>query len=173
MSLVFRKILVPTDFSETADTALYYAKELALQFGAELHLLHVCEDPMLLSGWPLSEPGSAAEVGEEAAALREQLTNLIPPERRKQLKAEVHVILGDSTGASISRYAQDGEFELIVMGTHGRGAIGHTLMGSVAEKVVRSAPCPVLTIRRRTSLHIDRAADRRLETTMGRGACLV
>lgn len=166
MSLVFRKILVPTDFSETADTALYYAKELALQFGAELHLLHVCEDPMLLSGWPLFEPGSPPEVGKEAAALRERLTNLIPPERRKQLKAEVHVILGESSGVAISRYAKDGEFELIVMGTHGRGAISHALMGSVAEKVVRSAPCPVLTIRRRTSPHTEVAVDRLVEATM-------
>lgn len=166
MGLVFRKILVPTDFSETANTALYYAKELALQFGAELHLLHVCEDPMLLGGWPLSEPGSAPEVGEEAAALRAQLTNLIPPERRKELKAEVHVILGDPTGAAISRYAKDGEFELIVMGTHGRGAISHALMGSVAEKVVRSAPCPVMTIRRRTPAHTEVAADWLVEASM-------
>ena len=52
MSLAFRKILVPTDFSETAGTALYYAVQLARQFDGELHVLHVCEDPMLLAGWP-------------------------------------------------------------------------------------------------------------------------
>ena len=75
MSLVFRKILVPTDFSETAETALHYAKELARQFGGELHLVHVCEDPMLLAGWPVLASDPAPEVGEEAAALREQLKN--------------------------------------------------------------------------------------------------
>jgi nucleotide-binding universal stress UspA family protein len=166
MSLIFRKILVPTDFSETADTALYYGKELALQFGAELHLLHVCEDPMLLSGWPLLEPRSGPDVGEEAAALRERLTNLIGTERRQELRAEVHVIVAAPTGLAISRYAKEGEFELIVMGTHGRGPVSHAIMGSVAEKVVRTAPCPVLTIRRRTSAHPNAAVDRMPEATM-------
>ena len=147
MSLVFRKILVPTDFSETAETALYYAKELARQFGAELHLLHVGEDPMLLAGWSMLASGPASDVGEEAAVLREQLKDLLTADDQKLLKTEVHVILGQPTGVAISRYAVEGEFELIVMGTHGRGALAHTLMGSVAEKVVRSAPCPVLTIR--------------------------
>ena len=63
------------------------------------------------------------------------------------MKVEVHVIVGQPTGLAISQYAAEHEFELIVMGTHGRGALAHALMGSVAEKVVRSAPCPVLTIR--------------------------
>ena len=147
MSLVFRKILVPTDFSETAGTALHYAKELARQSGGELHLLHVGEDPMLLAGWTALASGPTPEVNEEAAALREQLKSLFTPEDRTQLKTEVHVIAGQPTDLAISRYAVEGEFELIVMGTHGRGALTHALLGSVAEKVVRSAPCPVLTIR--------------------------
>lgn len=162
MSLVFRKILVPTDFSETAATALYYAKELARQFDAELHLLHVCEDPMLLAGWPVLAANAAPEVGEEAASIREQLKNLFSPEDRAQLKTEVHVIVGEPTGLAISRYAVEGEFELIVMGTHGRGALTHTLVGSVAEKVVRSAPCPVLTIGHPT--HRKIAAERLQDT---------
>ena len=65
------------------------------------------------------------------------------------MKTEVHVILGQPTGLAISRYAAEHEFEIIVMGTHGRGSLTHALIGSVAEKVVRSAPCPVLTIRHR------------------------
>ena len=158
MSLVFRKILVPTDFSETAETALYYAKELARQFGAELHLLHVAEDPMLLAGWTPMAANPTAEVGAEASALREELKNLFSPEERVQLKTGVHVIAGELTGVAISRYAVEGEFELIVMGTHGRGAVAHALIGSVAEKVVRSAPCPVLTIRH--SAHRKAAIDR-------------
>lgn len=167
MSLVFRKILVPTDFSETAETALYYAKELARQFGAELHLLHVCEDPMLLSGWPALASGPVSDVGEEAAVLREQLKSLVTPEDGKTLKTEVHVVVGQPTGLAIAQYALDGEFELIVMGTHGRGALAHTLMGSVAEKVVRSAPCPVLTIRHPTGRRI--AAERLQETSAPAG----
>jgi universal stress protein A len=147
MSLTFRKILVPTDFSETAATALYYAKELARQFGAELHLLHVCEDPMLLSGWPTFTSESTSDIGEEAAVLRDQLKTLVTTEGAEPLKTEVHVVVGQPTGFAIAQYALDGEFELIVMGTHGRGPVTHALLGSVAEKVVRSAPCPVLTIR--------------------------
>ena len=98
MSLVFRKILVPTDFSETAETALYYARELARQFGAELHLLHVAEDPMLLAGWTPMAANPAPEVGAEAAALREELKDLFSPEERAQLKTGVHVIAGELTG---------------------------------------------------------------------------
>ena len=147
MSMIFRKILVPIDFSETAETALHYAKELARQAGAELILLHVLEDPMLLAAWPVMSGGPAVETGDEGVAMREQLKNLLTSEDRAQIKTAVHVIVGDPTGLAISRYAVEGEFELIVMGTHGRGALAHALLGSVAEQVVRSAPCPVLTIR--------------------------
>ena len=168
MSLAFRRILVPTDFSETAETALYYAIQLARMFDGELHLVHVCEDPMLLSSWPILAPGPAPEVGEEAAVLRAQLKTLLKTEDANRLKSEVHVIVGDPTGLAISRYAAENEFELIVMGTHGRGAVTHALMGSVAEKVVRSAPCPVLTIRHPT--HRKIAMDKLRETFVTPGA---
>ena len=148
--MVFRKILMPTDFSDTAGTALYYAKELAHQFNAELHLLHVAEDPALVAGWPVMPSGPASEVGEEVAAFREELKKLLGSDNRTPLKTEVHVIFGQPTGLAISRFAAEHEFELIVMGTHGRGPLTHALMGSVAEHVVRSAPCPVLTIRHPT-----------------------
>lgn len=165
--MVFRKILVPTDFSETAGTALYYAKQLAHQFDAELHLLHVCEDPMRLAGWPVLVTTPAPEVGEEVAVLREELTNLLASDDRTPLKAEVHLIIGQPTGLAISRYAAEHEFELIVMGTHGRGPITHALMGSVAESVVRSAPCPVLTIRH--PIHRKVALDQLRETSTAAG----
>jgi nucleotide-binding universal stress UspA family protein len=102
---------------------------------------------MVLAGWPPVPVESASEVGEEAAAVREQLSQLLTPDDRARLKTGVHVIVGQPTGLAISRYAMQQEFELIVIGTHGRGALTHALLGSVAEKVVRSAPCPVLTIR--------------------------
>jgi nucleotide-binding universal stress UspA family protein len=165
--LVFRKILVPSDFSETAETALYYAGQLAGQFEGELHVLHVCEDPMQLAGWPVLGSGAAPEVGEEAAALRAQLKTLLQS-GNEGLKAEVHVIVGQPTGLAISRYAAEHEFELIVMGTHGRGPFTHALLGSVAEKVVRSAPCPVLTIRH--PAHRKIAADRLRQTDAAVGS---
>jgi nucleotide-binding universal stress UspA family protein len=113
---------------------------------------------MRLAGWPVLASGPGLDVGEEAAALRAQLNDLIASQDATPSKAEVHVIVGDPTGLAISRYAAENEFELIVMGTHGRGPITHALMGSVAEKVVRSAPCPVLTIRHPThrKIAIDR-----------------
>jgi nucleotide-binding universal stress UspA family protein len=147
MAVTFRKILVPTDFSETAEVALGYAMGLARQFDGELHLLHVAEDPMLLAGWAPLGSGPVVDVNEEAAALRAQLKNLVPPGDGRTPKTEVHVIVGQPTGAAIARYAADHEFDLIVMGTHGRGPVTHALLGSVAESVVRSAACPVLTIR--------------------------
>lgn len=162
MSLVFHKILVPTDFSETADTALYYGKQLAQQCEAELHLVHVVEDPMLLAGSPALGPGPIPEAHDDTAT-RERLEQLLTPDDRKRLKTEVHVISGNP-GSVIPRYALDGEFELIVMGTHGRGPFSHMLMGSVAEKVVRSAPCPVLTIRHPTH---RKAMSERLAQTSG------
>lgn len=163
MSLAFRKILVPTDFNETAETALHYAKALARQFDAALHVLHVCEDPMLLSGRTALTSRPAVNVNEEAAALRERLKGLVAADPARPLKTEVHVVVGQPTGAAIARYALEGEFELIVMGTHGRGPFTHALMGSVAEKVVRTAPCPVLTIRHPS--HRKLAADRLRETS--------
>jgi nucleotide-binding universal stress UspA family protein len=162
MGVVFRKILVPIDFSEPARTALHYARELALQSSAELHLVHVGEDPMLLAGWPALPVDSTTEIGEEAAAIRRQLTELLTADDRTRLKSGVHVIVGQPTGLAISRFASEGEYELIVIGTHGRGGLTHILMGSVAEQVVRSAPCPVLTIRHPT--HRKAAVERLRES---------
>ena len=102
---------------------------------------------MLLAGWAPLAAGSVVDVNEEAAALREELRTLVKPEDGRTSKTEVHVVVGQPTGAAVARYALDGAFDLIVMGTHGRGPISHALLGSVAEIVVRSASCPVLTIR--------------------------
>jgi universal stress protein A len=150
MAVVFRKILVPVDFSDPAQTALHYGKELALQSGAELHLVHVGEDPLLLAGWPALPSDSASEVGAEASAVRDQLNQLLTADDRARLKTGVHAVLGQPTGHAISRFAASGEYELIVIGTHGRSGLSHVLLGSVAEQVVRTAPCPVLTIRHPT-----------------------
>jgi hypothetical protein len=106
---------------------------------------------MPMAGWPALRP--SVDVSEEAGVLREQLSGLVMPEEGRPLKTEVHVVVGQSVAVTIARYALDGEFELIVMGTHGRGPVIHALMGSVAEKVVRTAPCPVLTIRHPSLRH--------------------
>ena len=82
----------------------------------------------------------------EARAL-EQLNALVTAEDRAQLAAQVVMRTGNSPAFEIAEYARDAAIDLLVMGTHGRGRVAHLLMGSVAEKVVRMAPCPVLTVR--------------------------
>lgn len=159
MSLAFRKILVPTDFSEAAEAALYYGRELAHQFDAELHVLHVFEGWLLIPGSPDIGAGAIPNTREQEAVVRARLERLLTPDERALSTVQLHVVQG-LPASVIPQFARDGEFELIVMGTHGRGFIQHALMGSVAEAVVRSAPCPVLTIRhgrhrRRTDENAD------------------
>ncbi len=143
----FTRILVPTDFSPPAQAALAYARQIAERFGASLHLLHVVDDRLGL--------GLTTEVYADAfPALieglqkegRDQLEQAMPPADRPRSGCEL-VLLTGSPFSEIVQYAQDATIDLIVMGTHGRGGMAHMLLGSVAEKVVRRAPCPVLTVR--------------------------
>jgi len=141
--ITLRKILVPVDFSKHSAHAMQYGEEFAARFRAELHLLHSFETMPIMSGdGAYFPPDVAAE--EEAAATR-TLEGL-----KVNTVDEAQVVRKLKHGhpfVEIVRYAKDNEIDLIVMGTHGRGAIAHMLLGSVAEKVVRKAPCPVLTVR--------------------------
>ena len=137
------KILVPTDFSQHSANAVRYGAELAAKFGADLLLLHCVEQTPILYG----EGGawiSPETIVELQAAADKQLQE-VPVDVEG-----VNVIRKTVDGhpfVEVIRYAKSEETDLIVMGTHGRGAIAHLLLGSVAEKVVRKAPCPVLTVR--------------------------
>lgn len=139
-----KRILVPTDFSDSGKTALRYAVAMADQFGAAVDLMHVIEPPppgALLSRLPVEE-------------LKQKMT-----ENAEQQMEELHSEWGDYAFpvtrliihgypfVEIIRQAKESDADLIIMGTHGRGAIGHMLIGSVAEKVVKKAPCPVLTVK--------------------------
>jgi nucleotide-binding universal stress UspA family protein len=144
--IALRTILVPTDFSETAETALTYAKALAETFNASLHLLHVLQDPLVYA--PVAEgytvlPKLREEMEREA---QQQLENVLSDPERRRFHA-VPALKWGTPFLEIVRYARDQQIDLIVLGTHGRGPITHLLLGSVAEKVVRKAPCPVLTVR--------------------------
>ena len=134
------RILVPTDFSPPSEAALAYARALGATFGAPLHLLHVATERVL----PPYAAGDAGEAG--AAALRDLRTRLSPDDRRRGVVG--HVVESPDPAAEIAQYAAANGSDLIVMGTHGRGGLAHLFMGSVAEKVVRTAPCPVLTVHR-------------------------
>jgi len=142
-----KNILVATDFSAPSDSALEYGRALALNFGARLHVLHVVEVPVFSAG----ADGTAydftliQESMEEDA--RKRLADLLGPENGQPPAMTPVVTTGPSPAVVITDYSTTADIDVIVMGTHGRGMLGHLFMGSVAERVVRIAPCPVLTLR--------------------------
>ena len=137
-----KRILVPTDFSETSKAAVKYAMALAQAFGGKLHVLHVSEKAStdMATEFPLGIEASTQD------AVRERLLKILTPKEEKALHPEF-VMRAGAPHVEIVRYASEHNIDLIVMGTHGRGLVAHAVMGSVAEKVVRKAPCPVLTVR--------------------------
>lgn len=142
--IALKKILVPTDFSECSDVAVKYARAFAEAFGASLHLLHVIQDPYTQ---PWAAEAFPAPLGEMLAQWQQQATaRLTSVLDEKERGTGVAATVVGSPFHEIVRYAAEQDIDLIVIGTHGRGALGHMLLGSVAEKVVRKAPCPVLTV---------------------------
>jgi len=151
-----KRILVPTDFSEPADAALAYALDLARFFGAAVSLVHVFEDPTdqtLFSEQYIPVPPD----------LRDELLGTV----RRRLEDRVHraagsdisfAVLVGPTAQGIIGGARDQEADLIVMGTHGRRGVEHLLLGSVAEQVIRTAPCPVITVRSSVTRRAEKAA---------------
>jgi universal stress protein A len=138
MRTVITRILVPTDFSRPSEQALAYARSLAQRFGASLHLLHVVNRPLLAEGLAaeafIDESSDMVEVAQQR--LRKQAPDA----------ASANVVFGYAAKSIVQHASQLG-VDLIVMGSHGRTGIAHILLGSVAEAVVRTAPCPVLTVR--------------------------
>jgi nucleotide-binding universal stress UspA family protein len=141
------RILVPTDFSKSSQNALTYGVAFAARFGAELHLLHVVQDlalfiPEAIMLAPPMVPPVEQFVSAARAALDRAVQELAAPDVR--IIPEV----GEGTPfEEIVRFARAKDIDLIVMGTHGHTGLAHLFLGSVAEKVVRRAPCPVLTVR--------------------------
>lgn len=142
--ILLKKLLVPTDFSEPSKAALAYARELARQFGATLTVFHAVE-PIAVYGGEIAvyEPKVQDEL--EAAA-RQQVEALLGDDDRQALGAQAIVVTAGFTAGAILDCARSIEADLIVLGTHGRSGVTHLLLGSVAERVVQRAPCPVLTV---------------------------
>jgi nucleotide-binding universal stress UspA family protein len=140
-------ILVATDFGEASDSALSYGRQLARKFGARLHLIHVVDRMVTWTGIDGIATDFAALQVEIEDAAREKLRLSLSEEDRRELKATSVVHVAASPAFAIVAYAKESNADLLIVGTHGRGAMAHLLMGSVAEKVVRIAPCPVLTVR--------------------------
>ena len=143
----FTRILVPVDFSGESGRAIEYAVALAKKVGGAIELLHVVEDPIASGAWGaeayvMNVPELLAELVEEAArrlgSIKAGCDQTVPIETR--------VVTGPPA-RTIVAIAEGEKPGLIVMGTHGRTGLSHVLLGSVAERVVRTAPCPVLTVR--------------------------
>lgn len=136
---MFTRILAALDFSAPSDAALAHARALAAAFDARLHLLHVLPNVFLRA--VVSDPRDL-----ESAVVNQMLDRAHGGDST-ELRPVAAVERSDDPGDEIVLYARTQAIDLIVMGTHGRRGMAHALMGSVAEQVVRSAPCPVLTVR--------------------------
>jgi universal stress protein A len=148
----FQKLLVPVDFSAHSAEALHVAVDLGRRYDASLTLIHVYDplvyalpDGFTLFTQPQLERVYEALEGQLASAKAQAVEAGAP---RVQTK-----LLQGSIAGQVTEYAARGEFDLVIMGTHGRTGVKHLLLGSIAEKVVRTAACPVLTVKKPTPPH--------------------
>ena len=149
-----QKILVPTDFSESAHHALRYALTLASELQAELLLVHVVET--LAVGYASDLfPVPMAEVFQELSGYAKgEIAKLASEASAKGVRVR-EIVLQGKPSAEIVRAARDEEVDMIVLGTHGKGVLDKALFGSTTERVVRRAPCPVLTCRLKEHEFVD------------------
>ena len=159
-----RKILVPTDFSGSSDRAVEYAAVLATTFGASIHLVHVLEEPFVAQGpWEFYVPDTPAVRERLNQQTRARLEDIAVGLRGEGLNVTLELRHGAAL-AGIVGAAGDYGVDLIVMGTHGRSGLPHLLLGSVAERVIRTAPCPVLAVRDQGLAKAEAPADIVAET---------
>jgi nucleotide-binding universal stress UspA family protein len=142
---MFDHVLLPTDFSACADHALTHAVEVADRFGARLHILHVVNE--LDPDWY-----GLTAAQERAAKLRSQIreeaeTRLHEMAPDRDVETTVSLQLSFDVANSINEYVTERAIDLVVMGTHGRTGLDRLMLGNVADKLVRHAPCPVMTVR--------------------------
>jgi len=144
---MFKKIVCPIDFSEFTDEIVKYAVNITKKFNAELHLIHIIPNLNYFTPYesfltPENLVAIEKNIEKEVEKDFEKVTKDIDMPLKKIVKTGV-------TFVEIIDYIKEEDIDLVVMGTHGRSGIEHILIGSVAEKVVRKSPCPVLTIRPR------------------------
>ncbi|KAB2881281.1 universal stress protein [bacterium] len=153
--VTIKNIVVPTDFSEAASHALDYALSLAKTFQAKIYLMHVFEPIVYYSDAPMGMP-DLIELEQNVRGVAEQSLQSILDKQIKEHETEFGAIPVETILAQgkpfieIIQTAKEKNADLIVLSTHGRSALEHILLGSVTEKVVRKAHCPVLTIRSTT-----------------------
>ena len=153
------RILLPVDFSAHSDRAIEYAMTIGTHFGACVELFHVVEDPFESGGWGsevyMSDLDGLRERALEDAKVRLETCRSSIPAGSFAVVATVRM---GHVAQTIVDYAKTVQADLIVMGTHGRTGLAHLIIGSVAERVVRLAPCPVLTVGLETSNNAHAAA---------------
>jgi universal stress protein A len=148
--LPIKKILCPTDFSEPSYEALKAADELALHFGAALHIVNVVPVVPIVEA-PIGVESASFNVASYQQELEAQaeraIKNLVDQKVSKGINAVADILIGNEAG-EIVRYAQENSIDMIVIATHGRSGWRRFIAGSVTDQVVRQATCPVLTIRK-------------------------
>ena len=142
--ITLKKILCPIDHSDCSKEALKYAVSFAMKDEAKLYLLHIIDIRTFNEG--LEAMSMQIPDEETLELLRIKLLDCIPEEMRDDMNVEAIVVQGIPFAEIIST-AREKEIDMIVIGSHGRTGIKHMMLGSVSEKVVRKAPCPVLTVR--------------------------
>jgi len=144
-----RQILVPVDFSEPSRAALDYAAELARPFEASIDLIHIWEAPTFVPQGGMVDSNAASFSLQELIKKNAEgaLENFVAAAAKRGIVPRSSRAEPGSPALAIADHAKQGHYDLIVMGTHGRTGLSHVLIGSVAERVVRHAPCPVLSVR--------------------------
>jgi len=146
MGMEIRHILTPTDFSEVSQRAIDYSFALAQIFRAKLSLLHIIEPPGVPGGERVLLDPIVGLLVKWVCEYQRKLARLLPEAEAARVEVARHVVIGNPSREIVERAAAE-RVDLIIMATHGRSGLSYEAMGSVAERVVRSAPCPVLTIR--------------------------
>jgi nucleotide-binding universal stress UspA family protein len=162
MTESLNRILVPVDFSAQSEKAVRYATTLANKFGARVCLFHVVDDPFVNGAWQSEAfiPNIPELLNELLTSAQTQLAALKTDLAAHGLVVDTDLFTGHPARAIVEK-AASGHFDLIVMGTHGRTGLSHALLGSVAERIVQKAPCPVLTVRETAP-----AAEKAVSTTV-------
>ncbi len=146
--IALKNILVATDFGEASATALAYGRDLASTFGATLHVATVVDNLLVRSAVATTFTGDLAGIQTQMESDADtQLRALVTDDDRARFGLKLHRITDLSPAAALVAYAAQERIDLILMGTHGRRGVARMFLGSVAERVVREAPCPVMVVR--------------------------
>lgn len=147
--IAIKNVLVATDFSPASETALVYGRALARTFNGTLHVLHVVDNLNARLTYADAAVAGLAPVElqqEIERSGRQQLDRFVTEADRRELHAVSVLRVNNSTAKEIAEYAKEAAIDIIVVGATGRGAIDRMLMGSVADKIIRRSPCPVLAV---------------------------